>query len=238
VWIADGVPQSILFVNIIILTIITAISIEGYIRLRERNTKLLSLSFLSLLLGNILSIIPWFSVMPDPTIPITITFIGNIFNILAIVIIVYAFYLNKNFNQVVLKRSHLLIIISATLVASLAMGIISYNSYFYTEYYPDWIRLVLVYEAIEVFGWMAISIPLIVLLVMLIKYYIRTKNTNTLFIITGFSAILLVYTFPGMLLFVNIVNAFQWNGIAYSTINGLIALIAYLSFLVVLIRTR
>jgi hypothetical protein len=229
----EAILLTIYLINIIILTIITILSIEGYILLREKNTKLLSLAFFFLILGSVFSITSWpFMTGVDSDTNTSVSLISYLLNILAIVVIVYAFYQNKNYNQIVLKRSHWLIIILASLLTSWLLIIYIAQ----TVWAGNWNDLVNVHNLLRGVTMLVIPIPLIALLVMLTKYYRRTKNTNTLFIISGFSAIFLIYAFPGVFLASFIVSVFSWDFLPIA--QGLIALIAYLSFLIALIRTR
>ena len=176
------------------------------------------------------------TVIQDFVTGINLLAVGDLLNMLGIVILIYAFYKNKGFNNILLKRGHLLIIISASLLIAFTAVILFLASY--PSSFPY--SLFVYNDIIGVFGSVSISILLIALLGMLTMYYRRTKNPNTLYIIAGFSTLFLESTFS-LTVFVlgNYFNVFPLEWAAPSTVaENLIPLIAYLLFLLALIRAR
>jgi hypothetical protein len=92
-------------------------------------------------------------------------------------------------------------------------------------------------------GSLAMPISLLFLLIVLIKHYKRSRNVNTLSIIVGFLCLFLAYSLPGLLLVYGLISSVVHHDLdfamgAYNITNGMIKLIGFLSFLIVLIRTR
>jgi hypothetical protein len=237
----------LLLFNIFILTIIISFSLRGYIILREKNIGLISLAFIFFLFGDIIHAVSWF--FPFSTgwnIETIFTFwiLIDLIEFSAITVLIYAFIQNGTFNQIKITKWQLVIICLSALIAILIMIInpIELVDLLFGAAYESLSNYVLA----EQFGHLVISVPLVILLYNLIKYYRKSKNAKALWTITGFSCMLFLYASPGMILVSWVANALCLNSSlnfedynnVYIILNSSITLIAYLSFLMVLIRTR
>lgn len=228
----DLVGSLLSYLIVIVLTILTAFTLRGFYIYKDRNNGLLSLAFIILLSCHIL---PYaFSTTFDKSDTETLllsVIINNIAISMALIILIYAIVKNINFNMIHLKKYARLGILLAIFLTVLTYTYLSIGT-------EDWIE-----QTVSLLFWpdLILSISLIVLVAFLIKYYVRTRNTNTLWIIIGFLCLFFTRSITrySILYLFDLDKIYSSSGfMAYDLTFTFITLMGYTSLLIALIRTR
>ena len=253
----------------VILIIITFVSIRGYVLFRERNLGTISFAFGILAAYGVLVCINDFIIGPTGRIINMwnqeelsfLSLVDSFFTFFlllipfAITLLIYSFYREKSNREYILGGKKMALII-AILIFSMVM-LFFFGPYefsmlgFSTKYFTQVWQLLdseSGYYIIVIFAiWSnVIAILLLFLVYGMAKKYSKTKNRNMLWVIVGFSFLLLVFAMPSDLIDLIMIRDFGFQDgdgllfISYSIymITYGFLVLSYVSFLISLIKTR
>jgi hypothetical protein len=223
--------NSLNYLNIAILVILALFSIKGFLILKDRNIGMISMAFIMFLASRIIISLPYQLFIIDDTHLYFSAILNISFITIGVVLILFAFYNNYKYNNILIKKMNLAIFITSTISIGLVVA-------FWLNLDRWWWGMASIYDFVFYFSFTVTIFPLIFLLFVLIKFYLKSRNSNTMFIIAGFSFLFLEYTLPGILLTFYSVG-YLFGDYIYSLLTlELISFLANISFLIVLVKTR